>query len=251
MNRIRNNVVANGERARLGRSESRPRGSLLRLESTRRSMPPNDSQIPGEIFPRSTARIESLNPTEPVISSPSPPRSGGEGRGAVVFGVRGVTVVHRNSVASFRRRHCQNRAAAGFSLIEVIIAVAILSIALVGFAHGITMALGSSKESELQTTAALYAAGLIENLRAEGGIIDGQTEGTCGEELPLYRWTESISAAGVDGLHQVDVAIENAHSGQTIFELRTLLFERPEDSADKNPRSGPGAKSKRKSRAPQ
>ena len=133
---------------------------------------------------------------------------------------------------------------AGFSLVEVIVAVAILSIALVGLAHGISTALGSSKEAEWQTTASMYAAGLIENLRAEGGMVDGQTEGDCGAELPAYRWTESITPAGVDGLHQVDVSILNSRSGREIYALRTLLFEVPEDSDSKSK----DPKSKKKSR---
>jgi prepilin-type N-terminal cleavage/methylation domain-containing protein len=132
----------------------------------------------------------------------------------------------------------------GFSLVEVIVAVAILSIALVGLVHGISIALSSSKEAEWQTTASMFAAGLIEELRAEGGITDGQTQGDCGEELPLYRWTASISAAGIDGLHVVDVSIQNAHSGQEIYTLRTLLFEPPPDSDSKKS----DAKSKKKSR---
>jgi prepilin-type N-terminal cleavage/methylation domain-containing protein len=125
-----------------------------------------------------------------------------------------------------------NRHNAGFSLVEVLVAILILSVALVGLVRGVTMALASGKESELQTTAGLFAAGLIEELRAEGDIIDGQTDGACGEELPLYRWTETITGAGIDGLHQVDVAVQNARTGQEIYDLRTLLFERPEESGD-------------------
>ncbi len=132
----------------------------------------------------------------------------------------------------------------GFSLVEVIVAVAILSIALVGLAHGISVALASSKEAELQTTASMFAAGLIEELRAQGGITDGQSQGDCGEQLSLYRWTASISAAGIDGLHEVDVSIENTHSGKEIYTLRTLLFEAPPDSDSKKS----DAKSKKKSR---
>jgi len=143
-----------------------------------------------------------------------------------------------------RKRHI-----AGFSLVEVIVAIAILSIALVGLAHGITTALGSSKEAELQTTAAMFAAGLIEELRAEGGITDGESEGTCGEELPLYRWTESITGAGVDGLHEVDVSIENVRTGQAVYELRTLLFEPPDESTDS--KNSADTKSKRRSRSNQ
>ena len=138
----------------------------------------------------------------------------------------------------------RNQPNGGFSLVEVIVAVAIMSIALVGLAHGISTALGSNKESELQTTAAMYASGVIENLRAAGGITDGQSQGDCGEELPLYRWTESVTAAGVDGLHQVEVTIQNTRSGQEIYALRTLLFETPADTDSKKD----DAKSKKKSR---
>lgn len=139
-------------------------------------------------------------------------------------------------------RHSHN---AAFSLVEVIVAVAILSIALIGLAHGITAALGSNKESELQATAAMFASGVIENLRAEGDIEDGQMEGTCGDEMPLYSWTESISGAGIDGLHEVDVTVQSARTGASIYELRTLLFERPEESTDDTSKNGSGSKSKR------
>lgn len=148
------------------------------------------------------------------------------------------TVINQNVVDNSTARDWRNRCgsqtrASGFSLVEVIVAVAILSIALVGLAHGISMALSSSKEAELQTTASMFASGLIEELRAEGGITDGQSEGDCGAELPLYHWTASISAAGIDGLHEVAVSIQNAHSGQEIYTLRTLLFEPPPDSDSK------------------
>ena len=118
---------------------------------------------------------------------------------------------------------------AGFSLVEVMCAILILGVALVGLSQGVTLALTSSKESELQTTASLFAAGLIESLRAEPNFTDGTTEGDCGENLTLYRWKQTIAAAGIDGLHDVDVVVENAKNGQTIYELRTLLFQRPED----------------------
>ena len=106
---------------------------------------------------------------------------------------------------------------AGFSLIEVMVAILILGIALVGLTQGITTALGSSKESELQTAAALFAAGQIETLRAENDLTDGTTEGDCGAILPLYRWKQTISPADIDGLHEVDVVVENAQTGARPF----------------------------------
>lgn len=121
---------------------------------------------------------------------------------------------------------CRN---SGFSLVEVMCAILILGIALAGLTQGVTTALTSSKESELQTTATLVAAGRVETLRAEGNLSDGATEGECGEGLSLYRWKQSITRAGIDGLHEVDVVVQNAKTGQSIYELRTLLFQPPDE----------------------
>jgi Tfp pilus assembly protein PilV len=116
-------------------------------------------------------------------------------------------------------------------LIEVICAIFILGLAFVGLTQGITTALSSSKESEVQTAAALIAAGRIETLRAEGFLVDGNTEGELGEGLSQYRWKQSLSGTGIDGLYDVKVSVENAKSAKTIYELRTLLFDPPIYSA--------------------
>jgi len=127
-----------------------------------------------------------------------------------------------------------SHATAGFSLIEILCAVLVLGVALTGMIQGVTTALSSSKESELQTVAALFAAGQMETLRAAGGLRDGTTDGECGEGLSLYRWEQTISAAGIEGLHEVAVVVENAKSGKPIYELRSLLFELPNDSRTSN-----------------
>lgn len=120
--------------------------------------------------------------------------------------------------------------ARGFSLIEVMIAILVLGVALVGLTGGLSTALGSSKESELQATAAMFAAGKIELLRAEGGIKDEETDGDCGTGLEQYRWRQSVAATRLSGLHEVTVTIESTRDGKTIYELKTLLFERPTDA---------------------
>lgn len=123
------------------------------------------------------------------------------------------------------------KCAPGFSLVEVLCAVLVLGVALTGMIQGVTTALSSTKESELQTVAALFAAGQIETLRAEGNLQDGSTEGDCGEALSLYHWQQALRPAGIDGLHEVTVSITQAQSGKTIYELKTLLFEVPPESA--------------------
>jgi prepilin-type N-terminal cleavage/methylation domain-containing protein len=119
---------------------------------------------------------------------------------------------------------------AGFSLIEVMVAILILGIALAGLTHGISTALGSSKDSEWQTTAVLFAQGKIEEMRASTGLKDGELEGDCGAGLELYRWKQTITATELEGLHDVEVVVVNARTGQAICDLRTLLFEVPTTS---------------------
>jgi prepilin-type N-terminal cleavage/methylation domain-containing protein len=134
----------------------------------------------------------------------------------------------------------------GFSLVELMCAILIMGFGLVALTQGLTTALSSSKESELQTNAALIAAGRIETLRAEGYIVDGETDGDCGDALPLYQWKQTINKTAIDGLHQVSIVVENAKSGQTIYELQTLLFDVPlTTTEDSRKKSDPTQRKKR------
>jgi prepilin-type N-terminal cleavage/methylation domain-containing protein len=135
---------------------------------------------------------------------------------------------------------------AAFSLVEVMIAILILGIAIAGLVHGITTALASNKESELQTVAAFFAQGKIEELRAAQLIEDGQSDGACGAVLSLYRWRQTVSGTEIPGLHEVNVVVEQAQTGREIYELKTMLFE-PDDDSDTRP-NGSRKDSKSKNR---
>ena len=118
---------------------------------------------------------------------------------------------------------------AGFSLVEVMCAVLILGIALSGLALGVSTALRSSKDAEVQTTAALIAAGQLEFYRADGIIEVGEEEGDV-DDGSLYRWKQTTSNAGIDGLYEVAVVVEDTRSGKSLYELRTLIFDQPIES---------------------
>jgi general secretion pathway protein I len=121
------------------------------------------------------------------------------------------------------------RRAAGFSLIEVLTAVAILGIALVGLTHGLTTGLAASKDSELQSTAALIAAGRIELLRTDGFLAAGTDEGELTGALVLYRWKQTVTETEIHGLFEIDVRVEHTRTDKLIYELKTLLFEPPSE----------------------
>ncbi len=113
----------------------------------------------------------------------------------------------------------------GFSLIEVMCAILIMGVALVGLTHGMTTALGSTKDSEVQTTVVGLAAGQIETLRAGGVLTDDTTEGDFGDSFPRYRWEQTVAPGEVDGLHEVEVVVKDAKSGAALYKLTTLLFD--------------------------
>ena len=120
---------------------------------------------------------------------------------------------------------------AGFSLVEVMCALLILAVAIVGLTQGVTAALSATKESEIQTEAALLAAGQIEILRAEDYLVDGVTEGDGAEGLENYHWKQTVAKGDINGLHTVEVVVENKKSSKQIYSLQTMLFQAPDDSA--------------------
>jgi len=120
--------------------------------------------------------------------------------------------------------------------VETLCAMVVLGVGLVGLTEGVTAALRTARESELQSAAVLYAAGRIEELRAEGYLTDGETEGECEEPLSRYRWRRSVSPAELDGLREVAVVLEDSREGRVVCELRTLLFEPPLDAAESRDR---------------
>jgi prepilin-type N-terminal cleavage/methylation domain-containing protein len=127
------------------------------------------------------------------------------------------------------------RTTAGFSLIEIMVAVLILGVSLVGLVHGINTALVSGKEAEVQSQAALLAAGQIESVRADGYYLEGETTGKFDGDLSIYSYRQNIEAREPEGLFEVTVAIEKTDSSEQIYELKTLLFDPPviRDETDK------------------
>jgi prepilin-type N-terminal cleavage/methylation domain-containing protein len=113
----------------------------------------------------------------------------------------------------------------GFSLIEVLCAILIMGVALVALTRGMTTALGSTKDSEVQTTVVPLAVGLIETLRAAAVLTDDTTEGDFGDSFPRYSWQQTVAPADLDGLHQVDVVVKDSKTGAVLCKLTTLLFD--------------------------
>jgi len=122
----------------------------------------------------------------------------------------------------------------GFSLIEVMVAILIMGVSLVGLVHGVNTALASSKEAEIQSIAANLAAGQIEALRAQFSIseVADSGDGEFAGALSNYSWRQTVAATPTEGFFEVTVAIEESGTGREIYELKTMLFDPPYIESD-------------------
>lgn len=94
-----------------------------------------------------------------------------------------------------RRRIGGARRASGFSLIEIVVAFAVLAIGL-----GITMQIATSamrnaRQAEERTEAALYAQSLLDSVGIGERLEEGETNGDFGER---YRWSLTVAPFEVE-----------------------------------------------------
>lgn len=81
----------------------------------------------------------------------------------------------------------------GFTLLEVMIAMAILAIALVAVYQSQTQSLSMASDSRFLTTASLLAQGRMAEIDAANPLSLESGKGDFGEVHPDYRWEVAIS----------------------------------------------------------
>lgn len=126
----------------------------------------------------------------------------------------------------------------GFSLVELLVAMLILSFGIVGMIQGLTTALQSNKDAEWESVAAWIASARVEFLRADGYIVAGETEGQFSGDLETYLWRESITETERLGLYEVTVTVQHIATGKQVYRLETRLFDPPALDAEGNPIQG-------------
>ena len=118
----------------------------------------------------------------------------------------------------------------GFSLVEVICALLVLGIGVVGITEGLALGVRTSKEAESQTAASLLAASRIEFLRADKILIAGVENGAFEPPFSRFVWRQTVTETQIRGLYDVRVEVFRPPGTQQLGELQTLLFERPTDA---------------------
>jgi general secretion pathway protein I len=112
---------------------------------------------------------------------------------------------------------------AGFTLLEVLVAVAILAIAMVAILKANVQNLDALTTSRETTTASLLAASKLAEIEAAGVANWGESQGDFGEDYPEYTWQVEASSTEVEGLERIVVVVQRG-GGVTGREVRIEEF---------------------------
>lgn len=98
----------------------------------------------------------------------------------------------------------------GFTLLEVMIAMAILAIVLVTVFHSQSQSIAMANESRAMTTLALLAQSRMAEVEGQQNLSIGQTSGKFGDDYPDYSWTASITqpqGPGSSFLRKIEITV--------------------------------------------
>jgi general secretion pathway protein I len=114
----------------------------------------------------------------------------------------------------------------GFTLLEVMVAVAILAIALVAILKANVQSLDSLITSRERTTAFLLLASKLAEVEAAGPANWNEFQGDFGEDYPGFSWQVETEPTLTDKLTKVAVIVDwGSDGGGNEIKVEELLFE--------------------------
>lgn len=115
--------------------------------------------------------------------------------------------------------------ATGFTLLEVLVAVAILAIAMVAILKANVQNLDALTESRETSTASLLAASKLAEVEAAGAANWNEFQGDFGEDYPDYTWEVETTSTKVEGLMRVVVTVQRSGgSGENAVRIEELIY---------------------------
>ncbi len=106
-------------------------------------------------------------------------------------------------------------ASSGFTLLEVMVAVAIIAIALVAALGSQSQSVSLANEAKFATTVAFLAQDKMAELEAQDPEDLISDSGAFGEDFPGYRWESEISDVTVEGFGKVSDHVKKI--GLTVY----------------------------------
>jgi general secretion pathway protein I len=101
----------------------------------------------------------------------------------------------------------------GFTLLEVLVAVAILAIAMVAILKANVQSLDALTKSRETSTASLLAASKLAEVEAVGAASWVEMQGDFGKEYPDYTWEVESSRSELEGVMRIAVIVQRSKGG--------------------------------------
>lgn len=124
-----------------------------------------------------------------------------------------------------------SKKSSGFTLLEVMLAVAIIAIALTAALGSQSQAVSLASEAKFTIRAALLAQSKMAEMETEDPHDLVSDEGDFGEDFPEYRWDMRVSDATLveqeeisDYLKQIDLTISWGEEGLYQYSVRLYRF---------------------------
>lgn len=114
----------------------------------------------------------------------------------------------------------------GFTLIEVMVALVIVSLALAGVAASMGQMIDTANTMRDRTFASWIAQNKITEMRIAGVIPEvGESSGDVDYANTSWDWTADVSETGVENLMKVDVAVSYAGFDAAVFKVTGFIGE--------------------------
>jgi len=98
---------------------------------------------------------------------------------------------------------------AGFTLMEVLIAMAILAIALVGVFQLQSQSISMATDSRFMTTAALLAQSKMVEIESGAVSSSRAQDGDFGDDYPQYSWRLEVTDTQLPQFKKIEVTVRN------------------------------------------
>lgn len=127
-------------------------------------------------------------------------------------------------------RECRSRRLRAFSLLEVMIALAIFFMAMFAILQSVSQSLGAARLLQ-QRQRVPDASSLIADLYLTNKFEEGLVDGRFDEPYADFSWTRDTYMVGTNGLFQVDFSIQGVLGGKPLQSTSSVLMWRPDSPA--------------------
>ena len=118
------------------------------------------------------------------------------------------------------------RRVVGFTLIEVMVALVIVSLALAGVAASMGQMIDTANTMRDRTFASWIAQNKIAEMRIAGVMPEvGESSGEVDYANTTWAWTATVSETGVENLMKVDVTVSYAGYDDTVRKVTGFIGE--------------------------